>query len=1305
MVQLKFRSLRGTVSYLLAVLLVLSMCIPSMGLEVYADKFDSDGYSVELDGNTITFKALVGDDEKKFEYKGNRLMELGVSVFFDDSLPLYDRDYMVSITTSEDLKDFKYSGSMYNGLTHPEFELKFGEVNNLDTLNALLSYVGVGEVKEADNSSGGGVIDDGDTSVPTPPVVDDGIVDESGTNADGTKSRPFVLSTVADLQALKDAPTSGVLHYLLANDLDLTGVTWETIEDFNGVLDGKGHSIKNLTIQSGSEAFFMRRVGTGSEIKNVTFTGILLDSVNNASLFSSVNGAKLLNLGIEGVINSDNPNGISALMNNVIFEGNNIDLKVNGKGSVSGISASADNITFAGNTINMSLTSDHVSGLFGSLRFSSLTGNKSNLVLDGNSVAGLTNYATEVELVDNDFKVHYVDIGIGGLIAYIDKSTVRDLSLDYSYEKVNGSDTGISLLYGVYNYMGSTNLNGSTVKFTADIDDVIEASGLTFVGFGMTTHEDTTLENVSVNGSANFKKVIGADESEIDAYGFVRGMYNDGTNKTSFARGITTDVEFTSNKGVSSVDLHGVFGNVEDVAVSDVNTNTDIVLTGLENKNSYPTAEISGFARYAGRGSIKDATVKSRLKIHDVDSDALTLKVSGVALMNNTDISDIDADVGISVTNTNVNYAQIGKLSSSSNGGRMSNVNVTGDIETSNFESDTLLLGGLVGSMSGSGNTGAPNFSNISSTGVMGLNDLSSDILEIGGMFGSSSYSNLFDTHVDEKITVNDLSVTGYGNIGAYSGTLGAVRVGKSSTLGSLNVKGASSGTNVQVGGFSGLLGGTDVMTSYTQTPITAENVTVVGGFTGNLGGSNMEQSYAYGLIDTKSVDTVGSLVGLPSSGSTITSSYFNKDNVGIDALGDTTETPTVVDDLKGLTTEEFKSETNFESSHWSFARGTGTWIMSAIAPVFVGQYVVTGKVTVVHKDLDGNVLDTEVFSKVPLGANTYNSKQLTGYTLVGDATKSVTVTDTDTTHEVVFTYDKVKAVAGEVTELHTDVTSGEVLNKVVHSNMALGSHTFKSKSFQGYSLVGVDEKVVMLTSTDMVKTVEFKYKKNTTGGGGVTEPKPPEKPVKPDTGGDKGDGGIVDACPKLTIPNTKSPNNHGLSVAILKAKKDVVLYKRSKDGKFIETVKAKEGLYYPILDTVDCHYKLSGDLYAPANSGTVHIGKGEVRIDSVNVYNKDGKVVRKLKRGQEYKVYSYDDKRYAIGNGEFVPKMDGITFVFGWFVVEKKMNLVDKKGNLVRVLNKGEKYRIYSIDKDMLRLGGEMRVKLDRDKITFIKN
>ncbi|MCM3358154.1 hypothetical protein [Psychrobacillus sp. MER TA 171] len=191
-----------------------------------------------------------------------------------------------------------------------------------------------------------------------------------------------------------------------------------------------------------------------------------------------------------------------------------------------------------------------------------------------------------------------------------------------------------------------------------------------------------------------------------------------------------------------------------------------------------------------------------------------------------------------------------------------------------------------------------------------------------------------------------------------------------------------------------------------------------------------------------------------------------------------------------------------------------------------------------------------------------------------------------------------------------------------------------------------------------------------------------------------------------LAIPNTVLPNIHGMSVATMKANEDLSLFKLDKDGNLIRSGKADKGSLHLVYDTFKGYYKLADGFYAaPSKAITVHIGKGEVRKDSVNVYDKNGRFIRTIKKGQQYKVYSYDNKRYSIGGGEFIEVQDGVTYVFGWMTVNKPMTLYKPDGTAERTLKAGEKYRIYRADDEYLHVGGGYKVKRELTKFTFLKN
>lgn len=106
------------------------------------------------------------------------------------------------------------------------------------------------------------------------------------------------VSNYTELQAMAGAGT-----YYLTNDIDLDGETWTPIVDFSGVLDGKGYTIRNLTISApaSSNQGLFKNLKDGVEIYdlnmtdcNVTgedFVGILFGggSIAGSALLKNIN--------------------------------------------------------------------------------------------------------------------------------------------------------------------------------------------------------------------------------------------------------------------------------------------------------------------------------------------------------------------------------------------------------------------------------------------------------------------------------------------------------------------------------------------------------------------------------------------------------------------------------------------------------------------------------------------------------------------------------------------------------------------------------------------------------------------------------------------------------------------------------------------------------------------------------------------------------------------------------------------------------------------------------------------------------
>jgi hypothetical protein len=95
-------------------------------------------------------------------------------------------------------------------------------------------------------------------------------------------------------------------YLVVAENLDMTGLEVSPVwisenHEFNGTLDGKGHTVSNLTLSTGSWAGFANNIFAGT-IKNVAFVNFDNNPWGGANgiIAGRVNGGKLENVYISG---------------------------------------------------------------------------------------------------------------------------------------------------------------------------------------------------------------------------------------------------------------------------------------------------------------------------------------------------------------------------------------------------------------------------------------------------------------------------------------------------------------------------------------------------------------------------------------------------------------------------------------------------------------------------------------------------------------------------------------------------------------------------------------------------------------------------------------------------------------------------------------------------------------------------------------------------------------------------------------------------------------------------------------------
>lgn len=106
----------------------------------------------------------------------------------------------------------------------------------------------------------------------------------------GTAADPYLIATGGDLQQIKTAPGA---FYKLTDDIDCSGLDFQSIDEFTGTLDGDGHTVRNLrlfTQPNGKTGIFTYT--DNATVRNIDFYNatMLLSGAYEAGLIAATAG-------------------------------------------------------------------------------------------------------------------------------------------------------------------------------------------------------------------------------------------------------------------------------------------------------------------------------------------------------------------------------------------------------------------------------------------------------------------------------------------------------------------------------------------------------------------------------------------------------------------------------------------------------------------------------------------------------------------------------------------------------------------------------------------------------------------------------------------------------------------------------------------------------------------------------------------------------------------------------------------------------------------------------------------------------
>lgn len=436
----------------------------------------------------------------------------------------------------------------------------------------------------------------------------------------------FSINSINDLKAIKD--NISIEKYKLEVDLDFSNITWEAF-DLNAELDGNGHTLKNLTIESKDEYLGLFKNVSGS-ISNLIINNFSFKSIASISILTTC-----------GILSSK----LTGTISNVNITDSELIVKYGIVGAFTGImdGGSIENCTNGALVLveKTSSTSESiVGGFIGKLNSGNLSNLTNNSAITGvNYVGGVVGYSnkntsSKINNIINNGVITAERDYVGGLFGYY-KTTNDTLSNLSNFKDVSGKN----YVGGIFGYFYGNQITNANVIFDEKINnnDVILITGDSYVGgiigYGQFNNSGYILESNINNCKIIAKYMVGGIAGSLEK------VVIDGCCV------LNSTVEASSYVNINSV-YYAYLGGIVGKGYSVLNCTNDT-------KISYDNIGINvgGIAGYSN-GTI------SNCKNNGIISAEKVSNVGG--LVGYVDHTDINSKI---IFSENVNFAVVSGLS------------------------------------------------------------------------------------------------------------------------------------------------------------------------------------------------------------------------------------------------------------------------------------------------------------------------------------------------------------------------------------------------------------------------------------------------------------------------------------------------------------------------------------------------------------------------------------------------------------------------------------------------------------------
>lgn len=238
---------------------------------------------------------------------------------------------------------------------------------------------------------------------------------------EGTSASPYRIETAQQLQQMAEYPAG---YFQLAADIDLTGVEWQPVGDyltpFEGVLDGSGHTVSNLTLALDSQDMvgLFGRIGVGGQVEDLTLENVTVSGQDNVGALAGMNGGSIEYCQLVGDNTVTGRKAVGGLV------GDNWTGRIEGCVAGADVTANTKGGVLAGDSSNSK-------AIKSSAAFGSVTG--------AQMVGGITGSAA-YSSITSCYAVVQVNGQGGGAVGEVQPQTIEDVY--YAQDVAGQTDTG-----------------------------------------------------------------------------------------------------------------------------------------------------------------------------------------------------------------------------------------------------------------------------------------------------------------------------------------------------------------------------------------------------------------------------------------------------------------------------------------------------------------------------------------------------------------------------------------------------------------------------------------------------------------------------------------------------------------------------------------------------------------------------------------------------------------------------------------------------------------------------------------------